>query len=111
MMKAKDLLEKLNLTDATKLSNENDVESVFTCDLLSLAMGRAPSGCAWLSVMGNINTLAVASLTDVGCVILCHGVKMDDETLKKAREESIPVFYSDEPIFDTALKVYNAINE
>ena len=30
---------------------ERVIEKVFCCDLLSVAMGRAPSGCAWVTVM------------------------------------------------------------
>ncbi len=37
-----------------------EISTVFCCDLLSIAMGRAPAGCAWVTVMGNMNTLAVA---------------------------------------------------
>ena len=53
-----------------RLVNEGDsmgreIEKVFCCDLLSIAMGRAPTGCAWVTVMANLNTLAVASLADV----------------------------------------------
>ena len=32
------------------------IETVFCCDLLSVAMGKAPAGCAWVTVMGNMNT-------------------------------------------------------
>ena len=42
------------------------VESVYCCDLLSVAMGHAPAGCAWVTVMGNINTLAVVALLSLG---------------------------------------------
>lgn len=28
------------------------IEKPFCCDLLSVAMGKAPSGCAWVTVMG-----------------------------------------------------------
>ena len=42
------------------------------------AMGRAPAGCAWVTVMANMNTLAVAALTDTACVILAEGAVLDD---------------------------------
>ena len=31
----------------------------YCCDLLSIAMGNAPAGSAWCTVMSNMNTLAV----------------------------------------------------
>ena len=35
---------------------ERDITGPFCCDLLSVAMGKAPAGCAWVTVMANINT-------------------------------------------------------
>ena len=35
---------------------EREITKCFCCDLLSVAMGRAPAGCAWVTVMGNMNT-------------------------------------------------------
>ena len=56
---------------------EREITKCFCCDLLSVAMGRAPAGCAWVTVMGNMNTLAVASLADAACVIMAEGVPLD----------------------------------
>ena len=50
------------------------ITSVYCCDLLSVAMGHAPAGSAWVTVMGNINTLAVVALTDAACVVLAVAV-------------------------------------
>ena len=85
-----------------------EISRVFCCDLLSIAMGKAPADGVWVTVMGNRNTLAVASLTDTACIILAEGVSLDGETLKKAREESIAVLSTDLPVFDAALKIYQA---
>ena len=40
-----------------------EVTGIFCCDLLSVAMGRAPSDSAWVTVMGNVNTIAAVSYT------------------------------------------------
>lgn len=82
----------------------------FCCDLLSVAMGRAPAGCAWVTVMGNMNTLAVASLADAACVIMAEGSALDEVALKKAKEQEITVLDTELPIFDAALKVYQMQN-
>ena len=57
---------------------ERDITVPFCCDLLSIAMGQAPSGSAWVTVMSNLNTLAVASLADVACVILAENAQTDN---------------------------------
>lgn len=51
-------------------NGEDELTGVYCCDLLSCVMGNAPEGCAWVTVMNNINTLAVASLTECAAVIL-----------------------------------------
>ena len=47
-----------------------EVSGCYIGDLLSWVMGRAKAGDAWLTVMGNISALAVASLADTACIIL-----------------------------------------
>ena len=89
---------------------ERDITVPFCCDLLSVAMGQAPSGSAWVTVMSNLNTLAVASLADVACVILAEDAQTDDNFLAKANMQGITVFSTELPIFDAALAVYTKLH-
>ena len=86
------------------------ISKVYCCDLLSIAMGRAPVGSAWVTVMANMNTLAVASLTDAACVILAEGAALDDLCLQKAKTQGITVFETALPVFDAALKIHEIMN-
>ena len=88
---------------------ERLISGPYCCDLLSIAMGRAPEGCAWVTVMGNINTLAVASLTDAACVILAEGAALDEAALLKAAEQGIFVFQTEQPVFETALLIWKLL--
>jgi hypothetical protein len=92
----------VNVGDET----DRDITTLFCCDLLSIAMSRAPSGCAWVTVMGNINTLAVASLCDAACIILAEGVHLDEAAAAKAAQQDITVLCTDMPVFDAALAVH-----
>lgn len=101
----------MNLPDCRVLSAgspDREVTRVFCCDLLSIAMSRAPSGSVWVTVMGNKNTVAVASLTDTACIVLAEGVSMDADSLEKASEEGIAVLSTELPVFDMALRIYQA---
>ena len=82
----------------------------FCCDLLSIAMSKMPEGAAWVTVMANINTLAVAALTEAACIILAEGAALDEASLNKAKAEDITVLATDLPIFDAALAVYQELN-
>jgi predicted transcriptional regulator len=76
--------------------------------MLSIAMSKAPADGVWVTVMGNKNTLAVATLADVACIIFAEGVTVDDDTLRQAKKEGIAILYTTMPIFETALAVHNA---
>ena len=85
------------------------VESVYSCDLLSFVMGRAPADSAWVTVMGNVNAMAVALLADVACVVLAEGAALDEQAAQKAAENGIAVLASKQPVFDTALAIHEAL--
>lgn len=105
-MKVTELLNK-EIFAVVNEGAENDMEITkpFCCDLLSFAMGRAPKGAAWVTVMGNVNTIAVAELADIACVVLAEGAHLDDVALSKAKENGICVLESKEPVFETAEKI------
>lgn len=110
-MTVQDLINK-NLFQLKNAGDDLDREITvpFCCDLLSVAMGQAPSGCVWVTVMSNINTLAVASLCDAACIILAEDTQVDDLLLSKAAQQGITVFATEMPIFDAALIVYKEIH-
>lgn len=86
-----------------------EITKPFCCDLLSVAMSRAPEGCAWVTVMGNMNTLAVATLSDSACIILAEGMLLDEAAAAKAQAQGITVLSTQEPVFETALTIYRLI--
>lgn len=110
-MTLKEMIQTCKFEQASVPEKEDCVLSnPFCCDLLSIAMSRIPANAVWVTVMANMNTLAVATLTDVACIILAEGVRLDAPALEKAKEEKITVLYSNSSIFNTALKVYQAIH-
>ncbi|MBP5385008.1 MAG: hypothetical protein J6Y57_08565 [Lachnospiraceae bacterium] len=90
-------------------NHDTALKGCYCCDLLSIAMGHAPEGCIWVTVMNNVNTLAVASLAECGCVVLACDVVADDAFLAKAKEQNITVFKTDLPVFDAALKAHECL--
>ena len=90
---------------------EREITVPFCCDLLSVAMGRAPAGCAWVTVMGNMNTLAVATLADVACVIMGEGAALDEIALKKVQQQEITVLATELPVFDAALWIWQQLHD
>lgn len=101
------LFQTVNLGSRT----DRIITKPFCCDLLSIAMGKAPAGCAWVTVMANINTLAVAELTDAACIILAEESVLDGPGLKKAEQEGIMVFRTEMSVFEAALSVHEMFHD
>lgn len=103
-MTVKELGERMGLTMLCPGDQpDREIEGkVYCCDLLSIVMGRAPAGGVWVTVMANVNTVAVAVLCDLSCVIIAEGMQVDEPMLEKAREQGITVFHTELPVFETA---------
>ena len=107
-MKLQTILDLPECKVLVKGNPDREISKVFCCDLLSIAMGKAPADCVWVTVMGNKNTLAVATLADAACIVLAEGVSLDEGTLAKAGEEGIAVLATELPVFDIALEIHEA---
>lgn len=90
-------------------NHDNVISGCYCCDLLSIAMGNAPKDCVWITVMNNINTLAVASLAECACVVLACNVAVESSFLDKAKEQGITVLSTELPVFDAALMIHNCL--
>ena len=107
-MKLQTILDLPECKVLVKGDPAREISKVFCCDLLSIAMGKAPADSVWVTVMGNKNTLAVATLADVACIVLAEGIGMDEGTLEKAEEEEITILATELPVFDIALEIHEA---
>lgn len=84
-MTVNDLLLNENFSVVTAPDAEREISDVYIGDLLSWVMGRAKSDDAWITIMSNVNILAVATLADTSCIILAEGVTVD-QTIKATAE-------------------------
>ncbi len=96
-------VNELGLKALAMPDGEREVTGVYIGDLLSWVMGRAQADNAWITIMSNVNVIAVASLADVSCVILAENVALDEKILETANAKNINVLSSDKPIYETAL--------
>ena len=105
-MKVSELKEKLNLDLLTKGDfDDMDITGCYIGDLLSHVMGRATEGDCWITIMNNINIVAVASLTEAACIILAEGISADETIINKADGEGIIILKSDLTAFELAVKI------
>ena len=90
-MTVNDLLKNDSFKAVALPEGDRDITGVYIGDLLSWVMGKAQSGDAWITIMSNVNILAVASLTDCACIILSEAVALEDEVIKTAENKGINV--------------------
>ena len=108
-MNVKELIEKLNLIVLTEGDLDREVTDCYIGDLLSWVMGRAPEDSAWLTVMGNINSIAVATLADVSCIVLVENASLDDEAKSKAEMHDVTILQTEENSYSLAVKLNELI--
>lgn len=109
-MTVEQLAEQLNIKIHAGIAGANrQVCGCYIGDLLSWVMGRAHEGDAWLTVMGNINAIAVATLADASCIILTENAPLDPEAKERADEQEVPVLVTEKNSYDTAIRIYELL--
>ena len=84
---------------------EKEVRGGYCGDLLSWVMSKANEDDCWLTVMGNVNSIGVAVLTDVACILLTENSAFDDDAKLRAEQNGVIVLRSKENAFDLAVKI------
>lgn len=103
-MTVKQLLEH-NFTAVALPDGERTVDGVYIGDLLSWVMGKASADDAWITIMSNINVVAVASLTDTACVILAEGVELSEDIIDTANSRMVNILSFEGTAYEAALKL------
>lgn len=106
-MKLSALTEKLGLTPVTEIYDDREVSGCYCGDLLSWVMGRAREDEMWITVMSNVNILAVAALTDIACIVLAEEVSLEPEVAEKAKQQEITVLRSADTAYAIAAKFHD----
>ena len=103
-MTVSEYAQKLSLKVFCAGDPDRRIEAGYCGDLLSFVMGRAPAGCAWFTVMTNVNVAAVAVLCDVACIVLAQGKEPDAQFAARAAGENLAVFGTEDDVYTAAVK-------
>jgi hypothetical protein len=106
-MKLQEIIDSLSLEVKTpSLDLNREVTGGYASDLLSDVMGNAKSGSIWITLQIHLNIVAVSSLKGLSGIVLVSNRVPDDNTLKKAIEENIPIMTSPLPTFEIVGRLY-----
>lgn len=108
-MCVRELIDRLSLTVLTEGDLSAEVTGCYCGDLLSWVMSRAEAGNAWLTVMGNVNSVGVAVLTDVSCIILTENAALDEDAKNRAQSNDVTILTTADNTYQTAVKLYELL--
>ena len=101
-MTVREFCGTLGLTVFTMPAPDRPVRGGYAGDMLSWAMSRAPADGVWLTIMSCVNVCAVASLSDVSCVVLTEGVVPDADLLAAAEARKVNLLGTESNTFEAA---------
>lgn len=84
---------------------EQEVSGCYIGDLLSWAMGKVHAGDVWLTVMGNVNAIAVAVLTEASCLVLVDNASLDQEAKERAIQQGVVVLSTEQGAYELAIQI------
>lgn len=108
-MTVRESINKLNLSILVEGDLDREITDCYIGDLLSWVMGRASENCAWLTVMGNINAIAVATLADVSCIILTENAALDENAKAKAETMGVTILQTELNSYKLATQLYELL--
>ncbi len=104
-MTVKELAERLEYSIICMPDESREVTGGYAGDLLSWVMGRAESGDAWVTIMSNLNIIAVASLADPSCIVLSESVELDEGVKERAEQQGVNILRSDKDTFSVCAQI------
>lgn len=108
-MNINEMKNELGLTLLCGSELEREITGCYCGDLLSWVMSRAREGDVWLTVMGNINSIGVAVLADVACIVLTENAALDDDALKRAEQNGVVILRTEKNTYQIAAAISRLI--
>lgn len=79
------------------------INNFYTCDLLSWVLGNLQGEhYCLITIIDNLNVIAVAKIKKISCIIFSCGVTPSEEVIAKATEENIAIFKTTLTSFEIA---------
>ena len=111
-MKLHQVIKELELEVKFKVSNlDKEVSGGYASDLLSDVIANAKKDNIWITLQIHPNIVGVATLKELAGIIIVNAREPEEETLKKAEQENIPIMVTELPAFEITGKLYRLLKE
>lgn len=104
-MNLKNIVQKLGL-EVISGDIDREVSGGYSSDLLSDVIANARKDNIWITLQIHVNVVAVASLQELAAIILVNGRQPEEATVKKAKQENIPILLTELSNFEIVGKLY-----
>ena len=103
-----DVVKELELTPLTNSENINEIQvsNAYQSDLLSCVMNGGGEKSIWITLINNINIVAVAKLLDISAIIITENAIPAEATIERANMEGINLFLTTKGNYEVAGKLY-----
>lgn len=108
-MTVNELAAAEGIRSLTLPDGDRSLDGVYIGDLLSWVMGRAQEDNVWITIMSNINVVAVASLADTACVLFAEGVVPDADVVETATQKGVNLLVSDRSAYELAVWLHERV--
>jgi predicted transcriptional regulator len=102
-----EIVKALNLSVQTGSEDlERTIAGGYVSDLLSDVIAGAKEGDLWVTLQLHPNIVAVAFLNNLAGIVIVGGREPDTETLRKAKEQGVPIMLTPMRSYEVAGKLY-----
>lgn len=84
-----------------------EIKTAYMSDLLSCVMSRGGDRSLWITLISNINIIAVAKLLDIPVIIITEDAMPDTATIERAKAENVSLFSTSMGNFEVAGKLWD----
>ena len=88
-----------------------NLKGAYTSDLLSDVMANAKDGGALITIQAHKNTVAVASLVNICCIIICNNRPLPEDMLEAAKEEGVAILLAKDNQFTVSGKLWELLKK
>ncbi|MBI4722883.1 MAG: serine kinase [Candidatus Stahlbacteria bacterium] len=106
MLKLNRIVKELNLRVIVAHNIDKVVSGGYASDLLSDVIAHSQKDNIWITLQTHQNIVAVASLKELVGIIIVNGRMPEDETIKKAKQEKIPILVTELSTFEVVGRLY-----
>ena len=106
-MELQEIVVEISLQVRCAAHNLNKQESGgYASDLLSDVIANSKKDNIWITLQIHQNIVGVASLKELAGIIVVNGREPEEEALRKAEEENIPIMLTKLPAFEIVGRLY-----